>query len=68
MRIRIIGAAALLAAAGLAAPAQAADFLGIPLWESYPGQYSYGPRAYYYSPRVHYHYDPFTGHYHRHYY
>lgn len=52
---------ALSAGAGIAAPAHAVDFLGIPLWESFPGQYSYAP--YYYAPPPAYYYDPYTGRY-----
>lgn len=68
-RIKLLAAGlALAAGSGLAAPAHAVDFLGIPLWESYPGQYSYAP--YYYAPPpayYYYYYDPYTGRYYRRY-
>ncbi len=54
---------ALIGAAGIAAPAHAVDFLGAPLWESYPGQYRY-----YYDPAPPgpgWYYDPYTGRYYR---
>ncbi|MCW5770651.1 MAG: hypothetical protein KIT16_03375 [Rhodospirillaceae bacterium] len=70
MRAKLLAAMSgtvLLAAAGAAAPAAAADFLGVPLWESYPGQYGY-----YYDGNYHrappgpgYYYDPYSGRYYR---
>jgi len=55
---------AVIGAAGIAAPAYAVDFLGAPLWESYPGQYS-GPYYRYYGdpPASRWYYDPYTGQY-----
>jgi hypothetical protein len=64
MRLGMI-AAALMGVAGLAAPAHAVDFLGIPLWESYPSQYAYPPSGYTYAPPPAYNYDPYTGRYYR---
>jgi hypothetical protein len=66
LKLAAVGAGlALAGAAGAAAPAFAVDFLGAPLWESYPGQYRYyydpappGPRWYY---------DPYTNRYYRRY-
>jgi hypothetical protein len=53
---------AMLGAAGLgvaAVPAYAADFLGVPLWESYPGQYQryYDPNDRYSPPPSRYNYN-----------
>lgn len=65
MRIRLV-AAAVLAGAGLAAPAHAVDFHGLPLWESDPGRYSYAPYYYYVPPPAFYN-DPHTSRYYRQY-
>lgn len=53
---------ALAGAAGFTAPAFAVDFLGAPLWESYPGQYRYYDPA---PPGPAWYYDPYTGRYYR---
>lgn len=63
--IRILAAAGGFALFGAAVPAQAADFLGIPLWESYPGQYSARPYYNYAPAPPGTYYDPYTNRYYR---
>ena len=67
LRLKLAAAGAGLAiagAAGIATPAFAVDFLGAPLWESYPGQYRYYEPA---PPAPRWYYDPYTGRYYRRY-
>ncbi len=66
LHLKFAAAAAGLVLAGAAsAPAHAVDFLGVPLWESYPGQYRYTYEPVPPAPR--WCYDPHTGRYYRQY-